>query len=138
MSSLAVRLTAAALSLISFYFTGCEETYYVAAPEPPPAVYGYWEATNPEVVGLDFISLDVDEDGHYHYFANIDHFEMDEVGHWNYNGYGEFCFYSEYINGHHEVTSYEADFDLLECNLLKAEYEDTECSCPLYFERDCH
>jgi hypothetical protein len=123
---------------MALLFMGCEENVYLFEPEPPPAMYGDWEASNPEAVGLDFISLEIQEDGHYRYFAAMDYFEMEELGHWDYDGHGDISFYSEYINGHVEETVYAAEFDLLDCDLLKVEYEDTDCQCPLYFERDCH
>lgn len=118
-------------------FSGCEEHAYFYSPEPPPAIYGFWEATNPEALGVDQVTLTLHEDGSYRYFASIDHFEMDELGQWDFNGHQTLCFYSDYINGRSDETAYEARFELLDCDLIKIVYDDVDCQCPLYLERLC-
>ncbi len=126
------------LAVFSLFVAGCEEIDYIYVSEPPPAVYGCWEAFNPEDVGLDEIRLGLYSDGSYHYYSRIGYHELEEEGEWDFSGYREICFTSDYINGRHEHSSWDARFWVLDDDELKFKFSDSECECPVYLERSCH
>ncbi len=130
------RLIAGSAALL-FLISGCEEIAYVYVEEPPPSIYGNWEADNPEAVGLDDIELAIYSDGTYSFWARIDHYETFEEGSWDYDGYHELCFYSDYINGHHDHESWDIRFWMLDHDEMKVKFEDSYCDCPVYFYKDC-
>lgn len=132
------RFVTAGIALFTFLLvSGCEDIDHIYVEEPPPSAFGYWVAENPEDVGLDEITLALHADGEYTYFARVGYFETEERGTWEFNGYHDVCFTSDYINGHHEHSSWDARLWVLDHDELKFKYSECDCECPVYFVREC-